>query len=554
MILRKLIDSLTVAVPLAVAALLSGSAVAQTVAYCNITGVTTRELSNGVQVVVRADGILRWDFVGREPRGNVSRVTLQFANAKSQLGRNFIDVSKYPVSYVSVAVPQNAREGVGVQMAVAMYEASSVNVETSSDQQSVIITVNSQRTLPRRNGTGGAAAAVPSTSMSVTAANGSVSISAVKAKLNALLAAIAHETGQSVVVDDSIRDREVSLQLESLPAEKAVSAVASAAGLAYRTEDGVTMVSEGVPTDLATYHLSQTESFRMRNTKAQAASGLLPTFLYSYLHVNEAQNAVVVTAPPQMLDKIRADFQKIDIAPPQIMIDALAVEFSGTEERDSWLSTLFTDSSNTIVTNSALGAISYSTIGTLPRDFTSRLNAVVTSGKAAIRANPRMAAVNGQDANLFIGRTRFIRVELGSGGYKQERIQGVDVGVKLTMRSWTGGNGEITVTITPETSNITELDRDTGLPVLATRRAETTVRVKDGETIVIGGLTQRQEYESKSKVPVLGDIPLVGEAFKRRNTSKIESELVIFVTPHILTDRGRLQDDAKEQAIRDRFK
>jgi type IV pilus assembly protein PilQ len=552
--LRKLSIVLRLAVFAVAAALATGSTAAQTVAYCNITGITTRELSNGIQVVVRADGVLRWDFVGREPRGNVARVTLQFANAKSQLGRNFIDVSKYPVSYVSVAVPQNAKEGVGVQMAVAMYEASSVNVETSSDQQSVIITVNSQRTLPKRNGTNGAVAAPPGTTMSVTSANGSVSVSAVKAKLNALLAAIAHETGQSVVVDDSIRDREVSLQLENLPADRILSAVASAAGLAFKTEDGVTMVSEGVPTDLATYHLSQTESFRMRNTKAQAASGLLPTFLYSYLHVNEAQNAVVVTAPPQMLDKIRADFQKIDVAPPQIMIDALAVEFSGTEERDSWLSSLFTDSSNTIVTNSALGAISYSTIGTLPRDFTARLNAIVTSGKAAIRANPRMAAVNGQDANLFIGRTRFIRVELGSGGYKQERIQGVDVGVKLTMRSWTGGNGEITVTVTPETSNITELDRDTGLPVLATRRAETTVRVKDGETIVIGGLTQRQEYESKSKVPLLGDIPLVGEAFKRKNSSKIESELVIFVTPHILTDRGRLQDDSKEQAIRDRFK
>ena len=91
------------------------------------------------------------------------------------------------------------------------------------------------------------------------------------------------------------------------------------------------MISAGLPASLATYNRSGTCSFPMRYLQAQNASGLLPTFLHSYLHVNEEQNAVVVTAPRQMLDKIGTDLDKIDVAPPQIMIEAVAVEMTATE-------------------------------------------------------------------------------------------------------------------------------------------------------------------------------------------------------------------------------
>jgi type II secretory pathway component GspD/PulD (secretin) len=101
----------------------------------------------------------------------------------------------------------------------------------------------------------------------------------------------------------------------------------------------------------------------------------------------------------------------------------------------------------------------------------------------------------------------------------------------------TGGNGEITTTISPEVSNITELDIQTGLPVLSTRRADTTVRVKDGETIAIGGLTLNQDQVTNRKVPLFGDIPLVGKAFRSQKRDKVQTELVIFVTPRILTEK-----------------
>jgi type IV pilus assembly protein PilQ len=540
-------------------AMLPGGAVAQNRAYCNITAVESQQLSNGVQITVKADGVVDWEPEGGNWSafygGESNRLVMRFPNAKSQIGRTFVDVSKYPVSYVQLSVPQDAPEGVGLTMLIGLYEPSSVNVNKSTDRQSIVITVNSKRTITARataNGSNGSNGG--GTRDDVEVRDGKVTIHALKARLLPLLGKIAELTGANLAADDSVKDREVSMTLEGLSLDEALTAITSAYGLAFSNNNGVYMICDGTPNDLATYRLSGTESFRMKYIKAQTASGLLPTFLYSFLHVNEEQNAVVVTAPTQMLDKIRSDFTKVDLAPPQIMIEALAVEVASTDDLNAALTAAYEHDHITSSLDTATGDISYRTVGQLPHDFYAQLKALVAQGKARVRSNPRMAAVNGQQADLFIGQTKFIKVSINTSAGKQEYIQGVDVGVKLQVRPWTGGNGEITVGIQPEVSNISEQERETGLPVISTRRAETTVRVKDGETVMIGGLTQRQDYKTRTKVPILGDIPILGALFQSTKTNSISSELVVFVTPHILTDRGRLKDEAKEQELRERLK
>ncbi len=533
--------------------LVAAKLAAQSVPYCNVTSIEAQQLSNGVQILIKADGVLELG-PGTEEGGMQGRLRIELANAKSKVNRNFIDVSKFPVSYIQVSVPQGAKEGVGLTIVVAMFEPSMTSVERSNDQQSIIVTVNSSRTLAQRPaGQEAGDEAAARQSLLVNYDEGLLSIDAVKANLRTLLATVARRAGLNLVVDDSVQSREVSVSFRDMPVGEALQALASATGMAMRKEGDRYLFADGVPVDLATYSLSETESFRMKSVRAQTASGLLPTFLYSYLHVNEAQNAVVVTAPRPMLDKIREDFEKIDMPPPQIMIEALAVEVSSTDDLLAELNGSYTDANTDASVKARDGQIRYATIGTSPADLKARLTALVAEGRARVHAAPRMAAINGRSADIFIGETKFIKVEVNSFGGKQERIQGVDVGVKLSVRPWTGGNGEVTVTLVPEVSNISELDRETGLPVLSTRRAETTVRVRDGETIAIGGLNQTQEYTTDTKVPLLGDLPLIGALFQTKKKSRIDTELVVFVTPHILDERGRLRDAAKEREIRERF-
>jgi len=521
-----------------------------------------------VQITVKADGALEagW-YSGDEAQQQIIRLT--FGNAKALIGKNFIDISTYPVSYLQLSIPQGAPEGVGIEMQVACYVQSRYEARPSTDRTSYIITVYSERTLERAGKKAEeTAGAKEEKDLRVEVQEGRVTVRCVKADIHELLGEISKRTGANFALGDSVH-HDVSLNLVRLPVEAVIQGIASAYGLALSKVDNVYMLGEGVPTDLPSYRLSGTASFPLRYTRASEASGLLPTFLYSYLHVNQPQNAVVVTAPTQMLDKIEKDLRKIDLPPPQIMIEALAVEFASTRDLDQVVEARYGDVTGVgdligvpVEQRDAFlqgflqtreGEIRYSTLGQVPKDFEARIRALESAGRAHVHAAPRMAAINGYPANIFIGLRRFIRVQYLVGGLVQEQIQGVDVGVKLAVTPWTGGDGEITVQVAPEVSNVRDVDILTGLPVLAKRSASTKVRVKDGETIMIGGLTQKQTFATWSKIPVLGDLPLIGGLFRSRKVSETDSELVVFVTPHLLTEEGRLSDAAKEKEIRDKF-
>ncbi len=521
------------------AAAQDGGNTATTQSYATISAITVTPLSNGVQIRIVADGILQFRTGGGDYGGGSlygTHMTLSFPGAKNGTGKNFYNVSSYPVSYLQISTSKQAQSGIGLDVSINNFVSTSASVTTEPDGQGVLITVQSDRTVERGHREGPAApvaALKPDTSTLVHFENGRLSVRAVKADIHTFLSAIASETGLSVAVDDAV-DRKVSLDIRDADPDRVIRSIATAYGLALSKIDGIYMISEGVPTDLATYHLSGTQSYRMQNTQALTASGLLPNFLFSYVKVNSEQNAVVVTAPTQMLAKIGSDLNRVDIPSPQILVEVIAVELTNTTDKSFGIT--LNNIAHTSITNVDVpsGTITYNTIGTLPKNFLLTLQALEQNGKARVRARPQMAVVNGRTAEIFIGAQRFILTQFNGYGQTQTRIQPVDVGVKLSITPLTGGNGEITTRVAPEVSNITELDLQTGLPVLSTRRADTTVRVKDGETIAIGGLTLNQEQTTNSKIPLLGDIPLLGNLFRSKKKNLVQTELVVFVTPRII--------------------
>lgn len=509
--------------------------------YTTITAVKVTPLSNGVQISITADGILQF----RNPDTGGAKMSLLFPDARNGTGKNFINVNRYPVSYIQLTTPQEAVNGIGLLMQISNFVATNASVSRTPEGQGVLVTIQSDRTVESNthgngaaeNGAGAEAGAANQnttpTSTSIQFEKGLLSLRAVRVDIHELMGAIAKQSGLAIAIDDAV-DRKVSLNLNGVDPATAIRSIATAYGLALSQINGIYMMSEGVPTDLATYHLSGTASYRMQNTQAQTASGLLPNFLYSYVKVNAEQNAVVVTAPSQMLAKIGADLDKMDVPSPQILIEAIAVELTDTTNRDIGLLLGNSDPTEFSSLNVAGGSVIYSTVGKLPKVFDVNLHALELRGKARVRARPRLAVVNGRTADIFIGAQRFIQVQFNGFGNTQTRIQPVDVGVKFSITPLTGGNGEITTRIVPEVSNITEIDLQTGLPVLSTRRAETYVRVKDGETIAIGGLTLDQEQRTRGKIPILGDLPLLGGLFRSSKKNVVRTELVVFVTPHII--------------------
>lgn len=540
--------------------------------YCNVTDVQAKAMPNGVQVTIVADGILEWEAhrdMRDRWREKVTRIGLRLENARSKIDRNFIPVNQTPLSHVEVSVPQDAEEGIGLDVIATLTEPSTFDVDLSRDKQALIITVNSERTI-ERVGTGdrvGVSEVNERSQCTVTYADEMLSVRAVNADIHRVMGAIARESGVEIAVDDEIGVyvERVSLSLPEMPVDAVIRAIAGAYGLALEKVGDVYMISAGLPASLATYSRSGTRSFPMRYLQAQNASGLLPTFLYSYLHVNEEQNAVVVTAPRQMLDKIGTDLGKTDVAPPQIMIEAVAVEMTATRGLDLGLAWRYRGMTDDVAGDSTTGDLSYRELGpedfavggeyyqaTVPtRELSVAVKALLEEGKAEIKACPQMAAVNGERAEIFIGAQRFVLVSFLQYGQQQERILSVPVGVRLKVVPWTGGNNEITTDIEAEVSNIVSIDPESGIPRLSSRTAQTTVRVRDGETIVIGGLILNQETIRRRKIPLLGDIPVIGGLFQSRTEASTKTELVIFITPHLLKD-GHLPE-AKENEVKKRM-
>lgn len=126
----------------------------------------------------------------------------------------------------------------------------------------------------------------------------------------------------------------------------------------------------------------------------------------------------------------------------------------------------------------------------------------------------------------------------GGGAAQTQSVQREEVGIKLRITPIINPDGYITTIITPEVSSVIGFTGpDNSLPIISTRQASTTVRLKDGNSVIIGGLLSEEKTKNVSKFPLLGDIPGLGLLFQHQNTTLNKKDLVIEVTPHILPEQ-----------------
>ncbi|MFH0876723.1 MAG: type II and III secretion system protein, partial [Candidatus Omnitrophota bacterium] len=156
-------------------------------------------------------------------------------------------------------------------------------------------------------------------------------------------------------------------------------------------------------------------------------------------------------------------------------------------------------------------------------------------------SNPKVLAMDDEEAKIVVGLNYPLPTyerNAATGGMEITGYTSQDVGIVLTVRPKIHPDGYVTLNLHPEVSEIQaftgpEEDRR---PIVSTNEVETTLRVKDGETIVIGGMIKDKEIVNVNKLPFLGDLPLVGYAFKHTNRTKEKVETLIFLTVKIIKD------------------
>ena len=257
--------------------------------------------------------------------------------------------------------------------------------------------------------------------------------------------------------------------------------------------------------------------------------------------IDRRLNAVWITGSPDFIVRAKQQIAIIDVPVDSVILETQFVEL--TEQGARNLGIDLNNSNGQI----AVGSIQVNTPN-LP--FGAEVNRIypsgaiqaaiyaqVSKGEGRIVSRPRIAAQSGSTAKIITGDAIPILTNITLSGVNgvSQQVQYVNVGVTLQIAPRVSSDGFVTSQIYGVVSSVTGTSQ--GYPTISQREAETSASVRDGETFVIGGLTQDNVLTTRSRVPILGDVPLVGNLFRLHRSTASKTELYIVITPHIVRHR-----------------
>lgn len=328
----------------------------------------------------------------------------------------------------------------------------------------------------------------------------------------------------------------------------------------FKQERGVYQFGPSTMEEMRTSRL-----IKLNHMAAEDLLKIIPVSITSKIAVTVAQgqNGFIATGPFGTIKELEQFVESFDLPQAQVLIEALVVDFStdylrelsiianntGASAADAHSEKYYPEIQLNASGKSAdrslqdiAGRLGISNIGHLSDDFYIRLRALSQEGKANIRSRPIIAALNGHEASISIGTTQYyllksetIYTGTSSTPTSQvsQRFETIKADISLKVTPWVTATGEIIVDIAPE-FNTPQGQFDPDIPPTINHRTlRSTVRLRDGETIVLGGLVQSSETTQIDKVPLLGEIPILGRLFQNRTKSSAEAELMIFLTPKV---------------------
>jgi len=289
---------------------------------------------------------------------------------------------------------------------------------------------------------------------------------------------------------------------------------------------------------------------------AAAATGGTTTAVTGNIPVKVTTTSLLLTGADADLARARQVLATVDVRPAQINYEARVIETSVDNDDQLGLLYNFGGAQSTIGELLQPGEapgnnpiVAYPgkilkglTVGRTPITnlVTVKLNALFNDQNTKILAAPNISAIDGQPAATFVGDTvSYISSVTQSPTGQNITTSTVNAGIKLFVTGKINNDGYITMNLHPEVSLVTLSSPGAGgvqVPDVRVREATTTVRVKDGEMLVIGGLINDQEIKSVSKVPLLGDIPFFGALFRNNRTQRTHDQVMIFIKVSVQKD------------------
>ena len=290
-----------------------------------------------------------------------------------------------------------------------------------------------------------------------------------------------------------------------------------------------------------------------RGAAAAAGATVLNATVQGEIQIvpDETTNSLLIRAQPADYETIRQAIDVLDLRPLQVFIEVLIAEVRRSRGLDLGATASAIKIGNGNETSGSLPSSSSASDflvritrgGTVSLDVT--LSALATRGDVHILSRPLLLAENNLEARILVGSQRpFVQVFRSlptDGAVRDQVVQYRDVGTSLSLLPTINPDGYVNLQVKQEVSSATA-ELQFGAPVISTREASTHLFVKDGETVVIGGLADRQVERTRSGIPFLSALPWIGGLFGSTKNTDAQNELYLFLTPHIVTS----DDDAMQ--------
>ena len=374
-----------------------------------------------------------------------------------------------------------------------------------------------------------------------------ISLSVKNAPLEDIAAALTKMSGKNVIADTKVHEP-VTLQLENVSLNAALETLAALQGLTYMENGSVILITRD---DTLKKLSAGFYTFPLNYAKAEDLQKSLSAVLSTgKLAADAGSNSLLFNGSPAEARKIKEALQTLDKTTQQVTLEAKILSVSQSDEKNlgiQWNWDSLPQYNKEEHNNTSSPGIRDSNAAdkghlrlwhrtSAQFRFSATLNALITSGKAKVLATPSLITLPGKEASIFIGSHIPVVTEKHNNGESTYSTEYVDAGIKLRYTPIVSDDGYITSAVHTEVSTPTLISELKNYRINS-RTADTNVRMRNGETLVIGGLISEEEQKQLQQIPFLSRIPLLGFLFKNHFRSKSKTEVIMLLTPY-LSDAG----------------
>jgi len=414
-----------------------------------------------------------------------------------------------------------------------------------------------------------------STTADLPHADATVSLDAESTPLGAAFSLLALQVGLNVVVSPGV-DGDITIHLADVTFREALSALTEGRDVSYFTAGEVVVIAprtEGSRVGMATL------AFRLRHLRPESIldatrallssegravpliqqSGEAAAALVGTQGQEGAQPVIIFRDYPHVLNELEAWLLAIDVPQQQVEIEVQFIEARTNDLRQlgvEWMTQVevgvgqadlgqsgsedpdVNQRSFSYLNDLNSGAYSWGTLGIT--EVSAVIHYLVENNMGKILSQPKVAVMDNETAEIRVTTTNPVQTinRLSEGAVIQDVVtyQYIETGIKLLVRPRVSDDGYVSLSVNPIFEEILALvgPAESPAPVTAKREVNTTVKVPDGQTLILGGLTRERNIETVSKVWLLGDIPLLGAFFRSTRTETEQTELMIMITPRVL--------------------